>query len=224
MKSVVIVFALITLVWLLSAVFGVLEIAMFNRVIAGEEVSNAELIASDERIAVIGYLTWAVRLAGAIAFIAWMYRAYRNVDAVEPGGRRFDHGWAIGAWFVPFLAMWRPKQIINDIWRAGDASRAFVIGWLWWTLWLVMTPLYWFANSAYTSAQTPEAVRDASTALLVADVLGATAAVLAIVVVLQATRRLDRRAVARTRPPDPQWRIAPPVERREDEPFPAYPA
>ena len=120
--------------------------------------------------------------------------------------------------------MWRPKQIINDIWRAGDTSRTFVIGWLWWTLWLVMTPFYWFANSAYTSAETPEAVRDASIALLVADVLGATAAVLAIVVAIQATRRLDRRAVARTRPPDPAWRIAPPVERREDGPFPAYPA
>ena len=106
----------------------------------------------------------------------------------------------------------------------GGRLKSVVIVFALITLWLVMTPFYWFANSAYTSAETPEAVRDASTALLAADVLGATAAVLAIVVVIQATRRLDRRAVARTRPPDPEWRIAPPVERREDEPFPAYPA
>jgi hypothetical protein len=36
------------------------------------------------------------------------------------------------------------------------------------------------------------------------------------------TRRLDRRFEGRSRPPKPEWRIAPPVERRADEPFPAY--
>ena len=120
--------------------------------------------------------------------------------------------------------MWRPKQIVNDIWRAGDTSKTFVIGGFWWTLWLIMTPLYWVGNSSYTNAETPEEVRDASTGLLVADVLGIAAAVLAMAVVIQATRRLDRRAATRSRPPDPEWRIAPPVERPDGAPFPAYPA
>jgi uncharacterized protein DUF4328 len=31
----------------------------------------------------------------------WLSQAYRNIDAVAPGGRRFDPGWAIGSWFVP---------------------------------------------------------------------------------------------------------------------------
>ena len=52
----------------------------------------------------------------------WMFRAYNNVDAVAPGARRYDGGWAIGSWFVPILNLFRPKQIINDIWRAATGS------------------------------------------------------------------------------------------------------
>ena len=52
LKAVIIAFALIALVSLLSAVFGVLEIAMLNRLVAGEEVSDGEWTASQDRIAV----------------------------------------------------------------------------------------------------------------------------------------------------------------------------
>jgi hypothetical protein len=223
LKAVIIVFALVTLVWTLSAVFGVLEVAMLSRLIDGQAVTEAELVASDDRIALIASLIWPARIVGAIAFITWLYRAYGNVDAVEPGGRRFDRGWAIGAWFVPFLALWRPKQIVNDIWRAGDTHQGFLIGTIWWTLWLLMTPYYWVANGMYTDAQTPEEIRTASATLLVGDLIGVTTAVLAVMIAIRATRRLDRRAAARSRPPEPEWRILPPVEREADKPFPAYP-
>jgi len=36
--------------------------------------------------------------------------------------RRFGVGWAIGAWFVPVLNFWRPKQTANDIWSASDPT------------------------------------------------------------------------------------------------------
>ena len=223
LKALVIVFALMIAVLLVSAVFGALEIALLNRMIAGEEVRNAELVANDERVALIAMLWWPVRIAGIVVFIMWMYRAYENIAAVEPGGRRFESGWAIGGWFVPFLAMWRPKEMMNDIWRAGDTHQGFAIGLVWWLLWLILTPYGWASGGAYRDAQTPEEIRGASTALLIGDLLTATTAVLAIAVAVQATRRLDRRVERQSRPPKPEWRIAPPVERREDEPFPAYP-
>jgi hypothetical protein len=31
-------------------------------------------------------------IAGIAARMTWMYRAYNNVTAVEPGGRRFEPG------------------------------------------------------------------------------------------------------------------------------------
>jgi eukaryotic-like serine/threonine-protein kinase len=61
----------------------------------------------------------AMWVACAIAFISWMHRAYSNFDALPNAHRRWATGWSIGAWFVPILNAFRPKQIINDIWRSG---------------------------------------------------------------------------------------------------------
>jgi hypothetical protein len=49
-------------------------------------------------------------------------RAYRNLPALGAESPRFSSGWAVGAWFVPFLNLVRPKQIMDDIWRASDPA------------------------------------------------------------------------------------------------------
>ena len=53
-------------------------------------------------------------------FIAWFYRAYRNMLRTSVAGVRFQPGWAIGAWFIPIFSWIRPKQMVDDIWKAGD--------------------------------------------------------------------------------------------------------
>ncbi len=49
-------------------------------------------------------------------------RAYANGPALGLHDPRFGKGWAIGAWFVPILNLFRPKQIANDIWRGSDSA------------------------------------------------------------------------------------------------------
>ena len=61
-----------------------------------------------------------VFIATGVFFLFWFHRAYRNLPALG-GDRRYGTGWAIGSWFVPFLNAWRPKQIVNDIWRESGA-------------------------------------------------------------------------------------------------------
>jgi Protein kinase domain/Domain of unknown function (DUF4328) len=61
-----------------------------------------------------------VLLVTAVLFLLWFRRAYRNLEALGARGLRFAGGWAIGAWFVPILSLVRPKQLLNDIWRASD--------------------------------------------------------------------------------------------------------
>ena len=109
----------------------------------------------------------AALIAGAIAFIRWLHAAYRNVDVVEPSERRYGHGWAIGSWFVPILSLWRPKQIVNDVWRAGspriaaDASPAALLL-VWWLAFVISN---FIANGAIRAAldgDTPEQLRSAA--------------------------------------------------------------
>ena len=53
-----------------------------------------------------------------IVFLLWLHRCYVNL--VELGARdlRFTPGWAVGYWFVPVLNLFRPKQILDELWRA----------------------------------------------------------------------------------------------------------
>ncbi len=61
-----------------------------------------------------------VLLVTALLFLLWFRRAYHNLAPLGARGLRFAGGWAIGAWFVPLLGLVRPKQVLNDIWRASD--------------------------------------------------------------------------------------------------------
>jgi hypothetical protein len=63
-------------------------------------------------------------LAAAAAFIVWLYRAYGNLPILGIVKPRHARGWAIGAWFVPLANLVIPKQIANDVWRAGDPELA----------------------------------------------------------------------------------------------------
>ena len=93
-------------------------------------------------------------LLGPIGFLIWWWRAYSNLPAITGQELRFGRGWAIGAWFVPILNLWRPKQIGNDIWRGGDRSARGNRDWTslpvnqlvhWWC------ELYVFASVLYES-------------------------------------------------------------------------
>src|SRR5687768_17653176 len=123
-RAVVAAFCALIAVDLIAVVFSILELGLIDRLIAGEPVSDSEIDASDARQSAIGLIQTALLIAVAVFFIRWLRLAYRNADVVAPGVRRYKHGWAIGAWFVPFLNLWRPKQIVNDAWRAGDQSGA----------------------------------------------------------------------------------------------------
>lgn len=75
-------------------------------------------------VIVVTGVSIVVLLLTAVLFLVWFRRAYRNALYFDTGGRaRFKPGWAVGAWFVPFLNLVRPKQIADDIWRTSNPQR-----------------------------------------------------------------------------------------------------
>src|SRR5688572_3553409 len=128
------VLALFLVIDIAAVIFGLLEVQMLDRLAAGENVPDSKIDASDTRVGMVGLAQGALWVACAITFISWLHRAYSNVDAVPPAYRRYGTGWAIGSWFVPILNFFRPKQIINDVWRSGHPAGQDPPAWLmlWW--------------------------------------------------------------------------------------------
>jgi hypothetical protein len=227
LKAVKLVFGALTVIAVVAVVSDALELSLLGRVISGDAVSDAELVGNDRRQMIVGSVQQLAIFAAAAAFIAWLYRAYRNLDVASPGTRRFEHGWAIGGWFVPFLAFWRPRQVFNDVWRGGTGYNASALTWFWWAnfvVWGISGTLYRLSSRG---AETPEAVRSSSVNLIVYDVLCVSGAVLAVLVAVAATRYLNRAAAARPdAEPTARFERAnalPETQRADDGSFPAYP-
>lgn len=213
-QAVTVVFVIMAVLCTVAVFSDWLEWRLMDRIIAGEEVTDAEATANDNRQGTIGLVQLALFIAAAVVFIRWMHAAYRNLDLVAPGERRYGAGWAIGSWFVPILNLFRPKQIVNDIWRAGGRDNADAQpGWLllgWWLLFLLSS---WVVNAGardYINAETAEEIKTGSILYFVSDAMSVVCAILAILIVRRATDRLDAKAAAAPPPPsapDPDFAV-----------------
>lgn len=95
-------------------------------------------------------LAWveiAAVVVTGVVFLNWLYRCYQNVHELGFEQVRFTPGWAVGYWLIPILNVWRPRQIIGDLWRSTDPDavgeeaggwRDLPLPWTivaWWVTW-----------------------------------------------------------------------------------------
>ncbi len=65
----------------------------------------------------------------AVAFLTWLHRARVNVRAL--GVRRLAYGreWTVLGFLVPLLNLFRPYQVVREIWQASDPSTGDPMAW-----------------------------------------------------------------------------------------------
>jgi hypothetical protein len=200
--------ALLTLGLIAGAAAFVLEMnhyGVLSDLNSGVNRAPGDLSRSDELTRSADLVRFGVFLAAAIAFLAWFSRAYRNLARLGVPGLRYTHAWAVGAWFVPIVNLFRPKQVANDIWRATDPQLRSegwhgrdVSPWLhwWWAFWVAGGVFGNQAAFAQIQAKTVSEQLRASSFAIVADILFALGAALAIAVVSVVTVRQEARAQA----------------------------
>ncbi len=95
---------------------------------ASEALAEPGSIAPDRLAAIDAQRTALARAVQLIDVIGvgllavWTRRLYGNLRPLGFHELRFGEGWALGGWFVPVVNLVRPKQIVNDIWRAGESG------------------------------------------------------------------------------------------------------
>jgi hypothetical protein len=180
--------------------------SLIGDTLAGQPIGFAEVQAADDRVGLYAIVALAVLVATGIAFIAWFYRAYVNIEHLGASELRMGKGWTIGAWFVPILNLVRPKQLMNDIWRASDPARtagdrtdwksapvAGLIHW-WWGLLLVSGFVANVGAREVDAAGSLSERRSAGQWEMYGEYMTIVAAILAILVVRAVTSRQEVRA------------------------------
>ena len=86
-------------------------------------------------------------LISIITFVQWFRRAYFNLH-IYIKTLTFSEGWAAGCWFVPIINLFRPFQIMNELYKETDyylskkhhnytiKLKSRFLGW-WWALFLI---------------------------------------------------------------------------------------
>jgi len=209
--TVVYVFTAIVLTCTVAAIVsGFFEVSLLGRIDDGELVTTSETDNNDLRVALIAVLQSLAYLATGIAFIVWFYRAHVNLRALGATEVRHASGWAIGAWFIPFFNLVRPKSMANDLWRASDPGLPApvpIARWgqvalpaffpTWWAAW-VLANIGNGVAAGLAIGDDPGTLKASSEVTLLADGLSVLGAVLLVVVVRSITARQQARHAALT--------------------------
>jgi hypothetical protein len=191
-----------------AVVSDLVQLELLNRIATGGPFTVAEADANDLRQAVFGLSQTVAVIATGIPFILWLNRAYSNLATLGADGLRFRRWWTIGGWFIPIWSTFRPKQLVNDVWRGSDPSLPEWAHALWqgkpvpgW--WLVWWLAYLFSNQAALlafrisfGAETIGELKAMTVAYVAADAISVVAGVVAILVVRGASLRQIARATS----------------------------
>jgi hypothetical protein len=143
----------VTLIWIvmfldiISFISGYFQLNLILRVEDGIAVSASEIDSNDTREQGIAIFYLIAYIISGIVFIQWFRRAYFNLHQKKEF-LSFSEGWAAGSWFVPIVSLYRPLQIMKELY---EETRDFLITkgetfqkdlttnflGLWWTLWIV---------------------------------------------------------------------------------------
>lgn len=182
---------------LVAIAAGFSQRTLLLRAVTGEGYTQAEADANDSRYSAIARLQLVAFVLTGIVWLFWLYRAYSTLTVLGTRKSRFTPGWAVGYWFIPFVNLVRPYQIVVDLWlrsaslNATDSvehlPRPALVGW-WWAVYLLTGA----AGRLYASfSRLAESVSQLITVTdigMVGDAIGIVAAVLAIGIV----RKIDR--------------------------------
>lgn len=195
--------SLFILLTLVSAVFDISQTTVWLESPNGIGVSPAQLTPSGAWFILVRLSLLGVGLLTAILFLIWIYRAYKNLVALGPSDLKYSPGWAIGGFFVPFLNLVRPYQVVMEIWRssAPEVRGSFGAAWkhegsslfigLWWGAWLISRTLDSMGAFMVFGARIGDQLSVATRFRLVTDVTSIVSAALAIMVVLKINTRQE---------------------------------
>lgn len=153
----------------LAVVLGLVILADFGYInLVGNGRGSDELTTAPLGIArsFLALVELVVLITAFILFIRWLRRAYWNLHAL---GRPVEHseGWAAGAWFVPFMNMFRPYSIVREVWRqtqlvAFEQVTPHGLLRAWWLLFIVHGIVSNVTSQMETKATTIEQLQSAA--------------------------------------------------------------
>jgi hypothetical protein len=131
---------------IISAISTFFQYLLLKSVAEGYSITTEAANSNDFRQSIIAILFAILYLFSVVFFIQWFRRAYFNQE-IKFKSMASTNGWVSGAWFVPIMNLFKPFQLMQEIYENAESylldkklidekkSRKSIIGW-WWGLWI----------------------------------------------------------------------------------------
>jgi hypothetical protein len=160
-----------------------------NGTYTSEAEATADAEANDARQGIIGIVYTLVLIATLICFLRWVYRANSNVRKLGAEGLRFTPGWSVGWFFVPIAHVWKPYQVMKEIFKASknpadwaNQTSSPIVGW-WWGFWIISAFLGQASFRISLGAQEIDELLTANVVMMISEVVDIPSAIITIVLV-----------------------------------------
>lgn len=186
-------FVVLIISGLLFAATDLWVISLVSRCQAGTVCTLEEAQVLDLSRLVLAMVDLAAYLATSIMFLVWLHAAYKYTSSFSSMLLQYTPGWAVGWWFVPILSLWKPYQVMRELWEASRPSpdstnptwppqSAAVLGW-WWAAYLAMGIVSNIDARVFNAANSASELTGASWISIASTGVTIVAALLAIYVV-----------------------------------------
>ena len=189
----------IILIWIalalncISLISSYFQYDLLQTAANGGEISAESVTSNDNREQAIGVIQIIVLVVSAITFIQWFTRAYFNLH-LRVDYLSHSEGWAAGCWFVPIVNLFRPYQIMKELFQETHlylkrnnllTYEHFSISTLslWWTLWIIDRLLGQFLFKYAMKAETFDELTTTTVAQIVSNGIGIVLAIITIKVI-----------------------------------------
>lgn len=147
-QNLITIFSILFVLNIISIISDLLQYSLLNS-IEGFTLEEAEF--NDSRQRIVSIITFGIYILCYVFFILWFRRAYYNLHQVVKY-LEYSEGWAAGAWFVPIINLFRPYQIMRELYIETENYIAKIksdynkklnvtfVG-IWWALWVIASIL-----------------------------------------------------------------------------------
>ncbi len=122
--------------------------------LGSDYTEEAALAATGLVPAFVDLAFFIVNLVSGVLILMWIYRANANAKLLGAADMQFSPGWSVGWYFIPIMWLWKPYQVMKEIWQTSanpqdwkNQSVTPLIGW-WWFFWIATC---WLGNLAFKS-------------------------------------------------------------------------
>ncbi|MCT4639311.1 MAG: DUF4328 domain-containing protein [Bacteroidales bacterium] len=210
-KNAIILIIMVLSIQVIEFFINIINYNLYSRIAEEGVYTMAETVNSDFLVAVISLLLFTVYITSTVVFLMWFRRAYYNLKHL--GMRRaHDDGWAVAAWFVPIMNLFRPYQIMRELYETSDLyikardenhkpNDFIFVGW-WWALWIISIIYSRVSTKVYLKAETAEDYMNSATIDIIGIIVSVPLALCTIKVIKDYKKIEDKITEIYNNPPE----------------------